>query len=45
MSALGFGVGELDRIAAPIGLDIGARSPEEIALATMAQIIAARNSR
>jgi xanthine dehydrogenase accessory factor len=45
MSALGFDASDLDRIAAPIGLDIGARSPEEIALATMAQIVAARNSR
>jgi xanthine dehydrogenase accessory factor len=29
----------LDRIAAPAGLDIGARSPEEIALSVMAQIV------
>ncbi len=33
----------LARIAAPIGLDIGARSPEQIALAVMAQVVAARN--
>ncbi len=33
---------QLDRIHAPIGLDIGAKSPEEIALSIMAEIIAAR---
>jgi xanthine dehydrogenase accessory factor len=32
----------LDRIYAPIGLDIGARSPEEIALAIMAEVINVR---
>lgn len=33
----------LERIRVPIGLDIGASSPEEIALAIMAEIVAARN--
>lgn len=33
----------LSRLYAPIGLDLGARSPEEIALAVMAQIVSARN--
>jgi xanthine dehydrogenase accessory factor len=33
---------ELARIHAPIGLEIGARTPAEIALATMAQIVAVR---
>ncbi|HEX2187226.1 MAG TPA: XdhC family protein, partial [Chloroflexota bacterium] len=32
----------LDRIYAPIGLDIGARWPEEIALAIMAEIVKVR---
>ncbi len=33
----------LDRIHGPIGLDLGGRLPEEIALAIMAQIVQARN--
>lgn len=41
--ALGLSEAQVDRLHAPIGLTIGARAPEEIALATMAQIIAARN--
>jgi xanthine dehydrogenase accessory factor len=36
---------QLARIHGPIGLDIGARSPEEIALAIMAQIVATRHRR
>lgn len=39
--ALGFTEEELARLHAPIGLDIGADSPEEIALAIMGQIVAA----
>jgi xanthine dehydrogenase accessory factor len=34
---------QLDRLHGPIGLDLGAGTPEEIALAVMAQIVAARN--
>jgi xanthine dehydrogenase accessory factor len=34
---------ELSRLHAPVGLDIGSRSPEEIALSVMAQIVAVRN--
>jgi xanthine dehydrogenase accessory factor len=33
----------LSRLYAPIGLPLGGRSPEEIALSVMAQIVAARN--
>jgi xanthine dehydrogenase accessory factor len=36
---------QLDRLHAPIGLDLGGRSPEEIALAVMAEVVAARNGR
>lgn len=34
---------ELDRLAAPIGLDLGATSLEETALSIMAEAVAARN--
>jgi xanthine dehydrogenase accessory factor len=36
---------DLDRIMAPIGLDIGARSPEETAVSVCAEIIALRTGR
>jgi xanthine dehydrogenase accessory factor len=44
---LGAGLTEeqIDKLHAPIGVDIGAKTPEEIALATLAQIVAARNAR
>jgi xanthine dehydrogenase accessory factor len=32
----------LDKVRAPIGLDIGAVTPEEVALAIMAEIVAVR---
>ncbi|MEK7329095.1 MAG: XdhC/CoxI family protein [Chloroflexota bacterium] len=34
---------QLDRLHGPIGIDIGGRTPEEIALSVMAEIVAARN--
>jgi xanthine dehydrogenase accessory factor len=36
---------QIGRLRAPIGLDLGGRSPEEIALSVMAQIVAVRNGR
>ena len=41
----GFGQAELARIRAPIGLDLGGRSPEEIALAILAEMMAVRYGR
>jgi xanthine dehydrogenase accessory factor len=35
--------GQLDRLHGPIGLDIGAGTPEEIAMSIMAEIVATRN--
>ena len=43
LKALGLDDAQLARIHAPIGLDIGARRPEEIALAIMAEIVAVVN--
>ncbi|MBM4421757.1 MAG: XdhC family protein [Chloroflexi bacterium] len=36
---------QVNRIRGPIGLDLGARAPEEIALSVMAEIVAARNGK
>ncbi len=41
----GLGEKEIDRLRGPIGLDIGGSTPEEIALAIMAEIIAVRHGR
>jgi xanthine dehydrogenase accessory factor len=41
----GLGQAELDRIHAPIGLDIDAQNPEEIAMSIMAEVIAAKNGK
>ena len=36
---------EMDRLAAPIGLDLGALGPEETAISIMAEVVAVRNGR
>ncbi len=36
---------EIDRVRAPIGLDLGARTPEETALSICSEIIALRSGR
>ncbi|MEW6567232.1 MAG: XdhC/CoxI family protein [Chloroflexota bacterium] len=41
----GFSEGELARLRGPIGLNISARSPEEIALSILAEIVAARGAK
>ncbi|PKO82940.1 MAG: XshC-Cox1-family protein [Betaproteobacteria bacterium HGW-Betaproteobacteria-11] len=38
----GFSAAELERVMAPSGLDLGARSPEEIALCVMSEIVLTR---
>ena len=41
----GFGAEEIQRIKAPIGLDLGGRRAEEIALSIIAEIVATRHGR
>jgi xanthine dehydrogenase accessory factor len=45
LRAQGFSDADLGRIHAPVGLDIGARTAEETALAILAEIVAARSTR
>jgi xanthine dehydrogenase accessory factor len=43
--AAGMSETQVARLHAPIGLDLGGRSPEEIAVSVLAQIVAVRNGR
>ncbi|WNV74671.1 XdhC family protein [Geodermatophilus sp. DSM 44513] len=45
LAALGVPPAEVARVHRPIGLDIGSRTPAEIALATLAGLLADRNGR
>jgi xanthine dehydrogenase accessory factor len=45
LTALGFTDTDLERLSAPIGLDLGALTPEETALSIMGEIVAHRRGR
>ena len=45
LAEVGITGADLDRVLAPIGLDIGARSPEETAVSICAEIIARHTGR
>ncbi len=45
LAARGYSRGQLDRIFGPIGLPLGGRSPAEIAVAILAQVIRERSRR
>jgi xanthine dehydrogenase accessory factor len=45
LKAAGFTDEQLDRIHGPVGLNIGGKTPEEIALSIMAEIVAVRRGR
>jgi len=45
LKALGFGDEDLDRVRSPVGIDVGARTPAEIAVSIAAGLVAARTGR
>lgn len=45
LRSAGLSESELARLRTPVGLDVGARTPQEIALSILAGIVAARNQR
>jgi xanthine dehydrogenase accessory factor len=45
LAGLGVPAGEISRVHRPVGLNIGSRTPAEIAIATLAGLIADRNGR
>jgi xanthine/CO dehydrogenase XdhC/CoxF family maturation factor len=45
LEALGVAPGEIARVHRPIGLNIGSRTPPEIAISTLAGLLADRNAR
>jgi len=42
--AAGLGIGDFERVVSPVGLDIGAETPEEIAVSILAQLIQIRRN-
>jgi xanthine/CO dehydrogenase XdhC/CoxF family maturation factor len=45
LAQLGVPPGDIDRVQRPVGLNIGSRTPAEIAIATLAGLVADRNGR
>jgi xanthine/CO dehydrogenase XdhC/CoxF family maturation factor len=45
LEVLGVSPGDIARVHRPIGLNIGSRTPPEIAIATLAGLLADRNAR
>jgi xanthine dehydrogenase accessory factor len=45
LAELGFSDREIARVSAPVGLDIGAMTPEEMAISIMAEVVAVRRGR
>jgi xanthine dehydrogenase accessory factor len=45
LTALGVAAADIDRVHRPIGLNIGSRTPAEIAVSTIAGLLAERNGR
>jgi xanthine/CO dehydrogenase XdhC/CoxF family maturation factor len=45
LAALGVPAADIDRVHRPIGLNIGSRTPPEIALSALAGLLADRNER
>ena len=45
LRAMGFGDDDLARLRSPVGVDVGARTPAEIAVSIVAGVLAARNGR
>ena len=45
LKLMGFTDADIDRIHGPVGLNLGGKTPEEIALSIMAEIVAVRNGK